>query len=165
MKFTVSGLEGQTSYDLYYVVKDKAGNYNVYTGEFGFPLLLNTLDNEPPTVKQEFTHDGTDSGKLPTPYPDTSIRLVFSESVKGKTQDSTGKPVYNDFKKLYDDTLSAPADKKAAAREALADAMRAHIKLYYRPVSGQPALVEEKTTTAADNTATPPSRWTRTAAR
>lgn len=152
VKFTVSGLEGQTSYDLYYVVKDKAGNYNVYTGEFGFPLLLNTLDNEQPTVKQEFTHDGTDSGKLPTPYPDTSIRLVFSESVKGKTQDSTGKPVYNDFKKLYDDTLSAPADKKAAAREALADALRAHIKLYYRPVSGQPALVEEKTTTAADNT-------------
>ena len=152
VKFTVSGLEGQTSYDLYYVVKDKAGNYNVYTGEFGFPLLLNTLDNEPPTVKQEFTHDGTDSGKLPTPYPDTSIRLVFSESVKGKTQDSTGKPVYNDFKKLYDDTLSAPADKKAAAREALADALRTHIKLYYRPVSGQPALVEEKTTTAADNT-------------
>lgn len=152
VKFTVSGLEGQTSYDLYYVVKDKAGNYNVYTGEFGFPLLLNTLDNEPPTVKQEFTHDGTDSGKLPTPYPDTSIRLVFSESVKGKTQDGTGKPVYNDFKKLYDDTLSAPADKKAAAREALADALRAHIKLYYRPVSGQPALVEEKTTTAADNT-------------
>lgn len=152
VKFTVSGLEGQTSYDLYYVVKDKAGNYNVYTGEFGFPLLLNTLDNEPPTVKQEFTHDGTDSGKLPTPYPDTSIRLVFSESVKGKTQDGTGKPVYNDFKKLYDDTLSAPADKKAAAREALADALRTHIKLYYRPVSGQPALVEEKTTTAADNT-------------
>lgn len=152
VKFTVSGLEGQTSYDLYYVVKDKAGNYNVYTGEFGFPLLLNTLDSEPPTVKQEFTHDGTDSGKLPTPYPDTSIRLVFSESVKGKTQDGTGKPVYNDFKKLYDDTLSAPADKKAAAREALADALRAHIKLYYRPVSGQPALVEEKTTTAADNT-------------
>ena len=152
VKFTVSGLEGQTSYDLYYVVKDKAGNYNVYTGEFGFPLLLNTLDNEPPTVKQEFTHDGTDSGKLPTPYPDTSIRLVFSESVKGKTQDGSGKPVYNDFKKLYDDTLSAPADKKAAAREALADALRTHIKLYYRPVSGQPALVEEKTTTAADNT-------------
>lgn len=152
VKFTVSGLEGQTSYDLYYVVKDKAGNYNVYTGEFGFPLLLKTLDNEPPTVKQEFTHDGTDSGKLPTPYPDTSIRLVFSESVMGKTQDGAGKPVYNDFKKLYDDTLSAPADKKAAAREALADALRAHIKLYYRPVSGQPALVEEKTTTAADNT-------------
>lgn len=152
VKFTVSGLEGQTSYDLYYVVKDKAGNYNVYTGEFGFPLLLNTLDNEPPTVKQEFTHDGTDSGKLPTPYPDTSIRLVFSESVKGKTQDGSGKPVYNDFKKLYDDTLSAPADKKAAAREALANALRSHIKLYYRPVSGQPALVAEKTTTAADNT-------------
>ena len=145
VKFTVSGLEAQTSYDLYYVVKDKAGNYNVYTGEFGFPLPLNTLDNQPPTVKQEFTHDGTDSGKLPTPYPDTSIRLVFSESVKGKTQDSTGKPVYNDFKNLYDEMLSAPADKKAAARESLANALRSHIKLFSKSATGQITQVPERT--------------------
>ena len=151
VKFTVSGLEGQTRYDLYYVVKDKAGNYNVYTEEFEFPLVLNTLDNESPTVKQEFTHDGTDSGKLPTPYPDTSIRLVFSESVKGKTQDGSGKPVYNDFKVIYDKMLQATGTEKDNLRKALADALRAHIKLYYRPVSGQPALVEEKTTTAAAN--------------
>lgn len=151
VKFTVSGLEAQTSYDLYYVVKDKAGNYNVYTEEFEFPLVLNTLDNESPTVKQEFTHDGTDSGKLPTPYPDTSIRLVFSESVKGKTQDGSGKPVYNDFKVIYDKMLQATGTEKDNLRKALADALRTHIKLYYRPVSGQPALVEEKTTTAAAN--------------
>ena len=151
VKFTVSGLEGQTRYDLYYVVKDKAGNYNVYTEEFEFPLVLNTLDNESPTVKQEFTHDGTDSGKLPTPYPDTSIRLVFSESVKGKTQDGAGKPVYNDFKVIYDKMLQATGTEKDNLRKALADALRTHIKLYYRPVSGQPALVEEKTTTAAAN--------------
>ena len=148
VKFTVSGLEGQTRYDLYYVVKDKAGNYNVYTEEFEFPLVLNTLDNESPTVKQEFTHDGTDSGKLPTPYPDTSIRLVFSESVKGKTQDGSGKPVYNDFKVIYDKMLQATGTEKDNLRKALADALRAHIKLYYRPVSGQPALVAEKTPTA-----------------
>ena len=148
VKFTVSGLEGQTRYDLYYVVKDKAGNYNVYTEEFEFPLVLNTLDNESPTVKQEFTHDGTDSGKLPTPYPDTSIRLVFSESVKGKTQDGAGKPVYNDFKVIYDKMLQATSTEKDNLRKELADALRAHIKLYYRPVSGQPALVAEKTPTA-----------------
>lgn len=150
VKFTVSGLEGQTRYDLYYVVKDKAGNYNVYTEEFEFPLVLNTLDNESPTVKQEFTHDGTDSGKTPTPYPDTSIRLVFSESVKGKTQNGSGGKVYNDFKKLYDDTLSAPADKKDAARKALADALRAHIKLYARSATGQIALVPERTAATSD---------------
>ena len=140
VKFTVSGLEGQTSYDLYYVVKDKAGNYNVYTGEFGFPLLLNTLDNEPPTVKQEFTHDGTDSGKLPTPYPDTSIRLVFSESVMGKTQNGSGSKVYNKFMELYEDSLKDPTK-----RTALADALRTHIKLYARSATGQIALVPERT--------------------
>lgn len=140
VKFTVSGLEGQSAYDLYYVVKDKAGNYNVYTEEFGFPLVLNTLDNEPPTVKQEFTHDGTDSGKLPTPYPDTSIRLVFSESVKGKTQDGAGKPVNNDFKALYEDSLKDPTKK-----DKLADALRAHIKLYARSATGQITQVPERT--------------------
>ena len=144
VKFTVSGLEGQTSYDLYYVVKDKAGNYNVYTKEFEMPLPLNTLDNEPPTVKQEFTHDGTDSGKLPTPYPDTSIRLVFSESVKGKTQDGSGRPVYNDFKAIYDKMLQASGPDRDKLRGNLANALRSHIKLYYRPASGQPALVPEK---------------------
>lgn len=140
VKFTVSGLEGQSAYDLYYVVKDKAGNYNVYSTEFEFPLVLNTLDNEPPTVKQEFTHDGTDSGKLPTPYPDTSIRLVFSESVKGKTQDGAGKPVNNDFKKLYEDSLTDPTKK-----DALADALRTHIKLYARSATGQITQVPERT--------------------
>ena len=144
VKFTVSGLEGQTSYDLYYVVKDKAGNYNVYTGEFGFPLLLNTLDNEPPTVKQEFTHDGTDSGKLPTPYPDTSIRLVFSESVMGKTQNGSGGKVYNKFMELYEDSLKDPTK-----RTALADALSTHIKLYARSATGQIALVPERTTADA----------------
>lgn len=140
VKFTVSGLEGQTSYDLYYVVKDKAGNYNVYTDEFEFPLPLNTLDNEPPTVKQEFTNDGTDSGKLPTPYPDTSIRLVFSESVMGKTQNGSGGKVYNKFKELYEDSLANPTEKAA-----LADALRTHIKLYARSATGQIALVPERT--------------------
>ena len=140
VKFTVSGLEGQSAYDLYYVVKDKAGNYNVYTEEFGFPLVLNTLDNEPPTVKQEFTHDGTDSGKLPTPYPDTSIRLVFSESVMGKTQNGSGGKVYNNFMELYKASLEDPA-KKAA----LADALRTHIKLYARSATGQITQVPERT--------------------
>ena len=140
VKFTVSGLEGQTSYDLYYVVKDKAGNYNVYTDEFEFPLPLNTLDNEPPTVKQEFTNDGTDSGKLPTPYPDTSIQLVFSESVMGKTQNGSGGKVYNNFMELYKKSLEDPAMKAA-----LADALRTHIKLYARSATGQIALVPERT--------------------
>lgn len=33
VRFTVSGLDSQTAYDLYYVAKDRAGNYNVYIAE------------------------------------------------------------------------------------------------------------------------------------
>lgn len=108
VRFTVSGLDSQTAYDLYYVAKDRAGNYNVYTAELTPPMQINTLDNESPTVAQEFTHDGTDNPAAPTPYPDTSIRLVFSESVQG-IQDVGGQQVTSNFLELYNNVQKASA--------------------------------------------------------
>ena len=143
VRFNISGLEPQTAYDLYYVAKDKAGNYNIYTKELTPPMEISTLDNEGPTVEQEFTHDGTDSPGNLTPYPDTSIRLVFSESVQG-IQDVNGTQVYSNFLELYQTAVSASGDEKLKAEKALGEALKAHIGLYYKPFSGQPEQVKDR---------------------
>lgn len=143
VRFNISGLEPQTAYDLYYVAKDKAGNYNIYTKELTPPMEISTLDSEGPTVEQEFTHDGTDSPGNLTPYPDTSIRLVFSESVQG-IQDVNGTQVYSNFLELYQTAVSASGDEKLKAEKALGEALKAHIGLYYKPFSGQPEQVKDR---------------------
>lgn len=153
-KINITGLEPQTAYDLYYVAKDKAGNYNVYTAELTPPMVVRTRDRVPPTVEQEFTKDGTDDPKHLAPYPDTSIRLVFSESVQG-IMDVNGEPVYHNFKELYDAIAKAGADDRENAEKELADALHAHIKLYYKPASGQPEEVAQRT-----DTSKPGDDWT-----
>ena len=142
-RFNISGLEPQTAYDLYFVAKDKAGNYNIYTEELKPPMEINALDSEGPTVEQEFTHDGTDNHKNLTPYPDTSIRLVFSESVQG-VRDVDGKQVYSNFLELYKTAVSSVGAEKEKAEKALAEALKAHIALYYKPISGQPVQVKDR---------------------
>lgn len=143
VNINITGLTAQTAYDLYYVAKDKAGNYNVYTQNLTPPMEINTLDNEGPTVKQEFTHDGSEGTATLTPYPDTSIRLVFSESVKG-IQNIAGKQIVSEFLQLYNDVLTADSTQRAAREEKLAAALRYHIKLYEKPISGQPEVVLER---------------------
>ncbi|UQT48890.1 hypothetical protein M5E87_02070 [Flavonifractor plautii] len=82
VSFTVSGLEKETAYDLYYVAQDRAGNYSETVGK----ITIHTLDPNAPTVTQEFTkYNGTDST---TPLPNTDVRLVFSEGfrTRGRTR-------------------------------------------------------------------------------
>lgn len=148
VKFTISGLEPQTAYDLYYVAKDKSGNYNFYTANLTPPMEINTLDNDAPTVVQEFTHDGTDNPKNPSPYPDTSIRLVFSESVQG-IQSVGGQQVVNNFYELYQAVVSAKtSESRSKAEDALASALRSHITLFYKPASGASEAVAERTSSS-----------------
>ncbi|MCI8400217.1 MAG: S-layer homology domain-containing protein [Oscillibacter sp.] len=146
VRFNITGLEAQTHYDLYYVAKDRAGNYNIYTENLTPPMEFSTLDNEPPTVVQEFTHDGTDEGqKISTPYPDTDINLVFSESVQG-IEYINGVAHKDVFLDLYTAVDRAP-DGSEAEREAqvkLGQALRKYITLNYRPASGQPVPVNVK---------------------
>lgn len=130
--FNITGLEPQTSYDLYFVAKDKAGNYMVYPADMEMPLTFKTLDNEPPTVKQEFTHDGSKDPARPTPYPDTSIRLVFSEQVRGKWDDK-GKIQRDDFKTLYDARQDSADDMNAYVL-----ALKRHIRFFLKPDVGEP---------------------------
>ena len=83
VSFTVSGLQPETAYDLYYVARDQAGNYSATVQM----ITIHTLDSNAPTVTQEFTDYPAD--QTTTPYPDTDIRLVFSEEVQYNETNTT----------------------------------------------------------------------------
>ena len=140
VSFTVSGLDPEKAYDLYYVAQDKAGNYSATVKK----ITIHTLDPNAPTVTQEFTkYNGTDTT---TPLPNTDIRLVFSEAV----QDAATNTAYVD---LYQAVTQAGADD-TAAREAMANVLRNSIKLYVDTGNGRPEVVPEATATtnkATDN--------------
>ena len=112
VSFTVSGLEKETAYDLYYVAQDKAGNYSETVGK----ITIHTLDPNAPTVTQEFTkYNGTDST---TPLPNTDVRLVFSEGIQDA---GTNQNLYE----LYQKVAAATEPKSK-----LAGLLRDSIKLY-----------------------------------
>lgn len=120
---TISGLAAQATYDLYYVAKDKAGNYSASVRK----VTVNTQDNQSPTVTQEFTRwNGDDTS---APLPDTNIRLVFSEGIQG-VETVQGKPRYTPIKQLYDEVEQSAGTAKEEARERLASELRKHITMY-----------------------------------
>ena len=112
VSFTVSGLEKETAYDLYYVAQDKAGNYSETVGK----ITIHTLDPNEPTVTQEFTkYNGTDTT---TPLPNTDVRLVFSEGIQDA---GTNQNLYELYQKV-----AAGTEPKSK----LAVLLRDSIKLY-----------------------------------
>jgi len=84
----VTGLQESTSYDIYYIAKDLAGNYSAEVKR----ITKNTLDNTPPKVTQEFTKL---SGSQP--LADTDIKLIFDEAIMF---DAEG--VGEDLRTMYD---------------------------------------------------------------
>ena len=139
VSFNVSGLDPEKAYDLYYVAQDKAGNYSARVQV----ITIHTLDPSAPTVVQEFPrYNGDESG---TPYPDTDIRLVFSEEVQDAAANVT-------LKEYYDRVTAAKGEtEKEQARTALGNVLRNSIKLYVDTGSGRPELVADGVD-AADKT-------------
>ena len=139
VSFNVSGLDPEKAYDLYYVAQDKAGNYSARVQV----ITIHTLDPSAPTVVQEFTrYNGDESG---TPYPDTDIRLVFSEEVQDAAANVT-------LKEYYDRVTAAKGEtEKEQARTALGNVLRNSIKLYVDTGRGRPELVADGVD-AADKT-------------
>lgn len=129
--FTISGLEPQTAYDLYYVAKDTAGNYCEYTTALTPPMEIHTLDSEAPTVYQEFENDPTPEGQTShTPYPNTDIRIVFSEPVIGYQGTGASRIFSDNFMDAYQNVINAAgADREVKERE-FADMLKRHIVLY-----------------------------------
>lgn len=138
VSFTVSGLDPEKAYDLYYVAQDKAGNYTASIGM----ITIHTLDSNMPTVTQEFTkYNGNDTT---SPYPNTDIRLVFSEAVQ--TVDTNTALV-----ELYQNVIQAGSND-AAARETMANFLRNSIKLYVDTGNGRPEVVPEAISTTNKST-------------
>lgn len=122
---------GTNSYTMYYVGKDAAGNYSDRVQS----ITIKTLDTTPPEVEQQFTE--AVEGR---PRASSSIKLVFSETVKGGAKE--GGKTFLDF---YQDVLDATDDPtRKTARDNLAAELATHIKMYYVPRSGQPQLLEPK---------------------
>ena len=138
VSFNVSGLDPEKAYDLYYVAQDKAGNFSARVGK----LTIHTLDPNAPTVTQEFTkYNGDDAT---TPYPNTDIRLVFSEEVQTVDTNTT-------LVQLYQNVIQAGGND-AAARETMANFLRNSIKFYVDTGNGRPELVPEATATTNKST-------------
>lgn len=135
----ISGLAAETSYDVYYVAQDKAGNYSDSVGKF----TIHTLDTNPPKVTQEFTRTNDTEGK--NPLADTDIRIIFSESV----QDSGTN---QQLLALYQTSVNTSVSKteRDDAREVLNGLLRTDIQLYSADVVPN-AKVKERTKDTASN--------------
>ncbi|MCI8524446.1 MAG: S-layer homology domain-containing protein [Oscillospiraceae bacterium] len=138
---TVTGLQGQTAYDFYYVAQDTAGNYSAAVKM----VTIHTLDNEPPVITQEFTKTADAGGK--EPLPDTDVRIVFSEGI----QDRAGSS-FIDLYTTANDPTKTDTERRNAQNE-LVRLLRQDFEFYD---AGQypPAKVTE-----ASGTTKPAGAW------
>ena len=137
--FTVTGLQGQTTYDLYYMAKDSAGNYCVYNKSIAFPFPIRTQDNQAPTVDKRYSHSELDEDtKIEYAYLDSDVSLVFSEEVQGFNKLSNGADSDpDDFHELYSKVVSASGDDLVKAKAALAAALKNHVTLHTGTAPGR----------------------------
>lgn len=117
-----SSKTGTASYWMYMVAKDAAGNYSRVE-----KVKVQTKDDTPPQLlRQDFEPTITDGSGMPR--ADSSIKLVFSENVKGGTGDSSV------FLTLYEAVQKAvrqkDVDAEVKARNDLGNALYNHIALY-----------------------------------
>lgn len=117
-RINISGLVSETSYDIYYVAQDKAGNFSEVV-----KVLYNahTLDTTGPTVTQRFEHT-TDDGSQP--FADSTVDIVFSETVRDQNEPNS------ELMALFADVQTATPAEETAARVALATVLSKTIQLY-----------------------------------
>lgn len=134
-KFTVTGLQPQTEYIIWYVARDKAGNTSAFSQTVAPVnyMTVKTLDNVAPTVRQAFSNEPAETEN--TPYPDTGIDVIFSEKVRRKGSSE-------DFLTLYE---KKQAGDEAAGVQLLED-LRACFALYSAATSGRDTEVSVRQT-------------------
>ena len=125
-QFTISGLTAETTYDLYYVAKDRAGNYSeavlVYTP-------VKTLDTNAPTASLDYFPKQNGS-----PQSGSDVYIDFSEVIYGQYLDRSQQLITDDFEALYKEVQAHEDDADPRmlnqAKEALATALQRYITFY-----------------------------------
>lgn len=115
VSLSITGLAQETSYDIYYVAQDKAGNCSEVK-----KLTQRTLDTTAPTVKQSFNRVADDAGN--NPHADTDITLTFSEPVRNKNNNKSFYELYTAVKEAKTETEKTAATKKLV--EVLTEAVQ-----------------------------------------
>ena len=143
ISFTVTGLEGETTYDLYYMAKDTAGNYCVYNKAIEFPLPIKTRDVNGPKVEVNYSHSnpGPTEDAPPVPRVDTDLRLEFSEIIRGR-HDNSADP--ESILELYRKVETSSGQEKERAKSAWGRALHGYVRLYpgTPPTRGEPTADE-----------------------
>ncbi len=141
----VTGLAGETTYDLYYVALDNANNYS----ETVKKMTIHTQDSNAPTVRQEFT----DSDSL-NPPASTGVDIVFSEDIQQTSANS-----FESLMNLYLAVRAAGNNTEARkdAKDAMAKALRAMIEL--RDITASPKGVKAADRAENETAGKPDDPW------
>ena len=125
----ISGLERESSYDVYYVAVDGDGNCSDPVKKF----TIHTLDETPPKATQEFTsYQGEDTN---APYADTDIRIIFNENIIYRPGNSSENTVLdpvllNMYRTITSKDPAVSDTDKKRAREDFLKALSDMIILY-----------------------------------
>lgn len=126
---SITGLDRESSYDVYYVAVDAANNCSDPVRIF----TIHTLDENPPRATQEFTsYQGED---VNSPYADTDIRIIFNENIIYKPSNSSENEVLdpallNMYRTMTTKDPAVSETDKARAKEDFVKALADMIILY-----------------------------------
>lgn len=116
---TISRLEKESAYDVYYLAQDSANNYSQVIGMY----TAHTLDETPPSAEMRFESFPAESPE--TPYAYSTIDVVFSEAIRYR-QPSSAPVKYSELRmmELYTKYKNASPADKAKAEEEFVGALR-----------------------------------------
>ncbi|MCI9543656.1 MAG: S-layer homology domain-containing protein [Acutalibacter muris] len=116
---TISRLQPESAYDVYYVAQDSANNYSQVIGMY----TAHTLDETPPSASLRFESYPAESPE--TPYAYSTIDVVFSEAIRYR-QPANAPVIYSELRliELYNKYRTATPADKAKAEEEYVGALR-----------------------------------------
>ncbi len=151
-KLTISGLQPESAYDVYYLAADATGNYSDPIQVF----TVHTLDETPPVARQEFEEYPEDSPN--TPYADSTIRIIFNEDIIYRQPTNSTDPKVTDpvllsmYQTAYGNLPGVTQEEQERAQRDLRNALKDMIILL--DGSGRPVPVYEtgnKVATSTEN--------------